>query len=345
MSDAPHKRRVRYAGTHPRRFDQKYKELQPEKYSDEIAKVIARGHTPAGAHRPICVDEILDVLHPMPGETGLDATLGFGGHSLELLNRIVPGGRLFATDVDPVEMPRTTERLKEAGFGEDVFFPRHMNFAGLLKLLPESGLFDFLLADLGISSMQLDNPERGFTFKAKGPLDLRLNPERGLPVSELLKSWSQSEIEKILIRNSDEPHAAAIAAELNRLNGQINTTTDLANAVSSAIDSTVLHGDLATARTKALQRTFQAFRIEANGEFSALDQLLRALPYAVKPQGRIAILTFHSGEDNRVAAAFEQGLADGTYSAISEEPVRPTPTERYSNPRSKCARLRWAIRA
>ena len=169
---SPHQRRVRYAGTHPRRFEEKYKELDPTAHADELRKVLARGQTPAGMHRPICVGEILALLDPKPGEVGLDATLGFGGHAQALLARLAPGGRLFGVDVDPIELPRTEARLRGLGFDASMLVLRRLNFAELPALLPDAGGgFDFVLADLGVSSMQIDNPARGFSFKADGPLD------------------------------------------------------------------------------------------------------------------------------------------------------------------------------
>ena len=338
-----HRRRVRYRGTHPRRFAEKYKELNPERYADEVEKVKSRGQTPAGMHRPICVTEILELLNPQPGEKGIDATLGFGGHARELLSRIVPGGHLFGLDVDPFELPRTEDRLRGLGFDERVLTVRKLNFAGILKLLPEAPEgFDFLLADLGVSSMQLDNPERGFTFKKAGPLDLRLNPERGQPAAALLKNLSAEALEKILRVNSDEPYAAEIAREVFRRRESMTTTAALAAAVSGAL-APLKTGE--QAETKTIQRVFQALRIEVNDEFSALDQLLRALPHVLKPGGRVAVLTFHSGEDNRVMRSFLDGAASGCYEPIADEPIRPAPQERYDNPRSKCARLRWARRS
>ena len=173
-----HKRRVRYSGTHPRRFEEKYKEQNPEKYADTIEKVIKKGSTPAGMHISICVKEILDFLDIKPGMQGLDATLGYGGHTTEMLKKLEGQGHMYALDVDPIEIVKTKERLKERGFGEEILTIKQMNFADIDRLVPEAGLFDFVLADLGVSSMQIDNPERGFTYKADGPLDLRLNPEK-----------------------------------------------------------------------------------------------------------------------------------------------------------------------
>ncbi len=343
--ESANKRRVRYSGTHPRRFEEKYKELNPDRYAADVQKVLQSGRTPAGMHRPICVSEILEILNPRPGETGLDATLGFGGHARELLSRIVPGGRLFGIDVDPLELPRTESRLRGLGFDETSLNVKKLNFAGILKLLPEAGDgFDFILADLGVSSMQIDNPERGFTFKTAGPLDLRLNPERGQPVSALIQTLSENALEKILRVNSDEPHSKAIARIIFKYRDKITTTTALANAVREALEP-VKADDWEKEVTRSTQRAFQALRIAVNDEFSALDQLLQALPFALKPGGRVAILAFHSGEDNRVKKSFEDGFNAGVYTDYSKFPVRATAQERYDNHRSKCAQLRWAVKA
>jgi len=338
------RRRPRYKGTHPRHFQEKYKELDPEAHPDELQKVMDRGQTPAGTHRPIMVEEILAILDPRPGEVGLDATLGFGGHAQEVLGRLRPGGRLFGVDVDPLELPRTEARLRGLGFQEDILVVRRMNFAGLPGLLPETGGgLDFLLADLGVSSMQIDNPARGFTYKADGPLDLRLNPNRGRPASALLKALGPEELEALLVENADEPHAQVIARALQ---GQaIATTTQLAHYVRQALQDAFPPEDALAETRTSLQRTFQALRIAVNDELKVLDQLLSYLPAALKPGGRVAILTFHSGEDRRVKKAFQQGLREGVYASIAPDPVRPSGQERHDNPRSSSAKLRWARRA
>ena len=233
-----HKRRVRYKGTHPRSYKEKYKELQPEKYADTIEKVIQKGGTPAGMHISICVQEILDFLQIQPGQTGLDATLGYGGHSSKMLSCLEGKGHLYALDVDPIEIKKTKARLEKMGYGEDILTIKQMNFADVDQLKEEAGGFDFVLADLGVSSMQIDNPERGFTYKFEGPLDLRLNPEKGISAAERLKNISQPELEGMLIENSDEPYAKEISntiiSEIRRGNG-ITTTTQLQKAVEKAL--------------------------------------------------------------------------------------------------------------
>ena len=347
-STAPHQRRVRYVGTHPRRFEEKYKELDPTRHAAELAKVMQRGQTPAGMHRPICVAEILAVLAPQPGDVGLDATLGYGGHAQELLARVQPGGRLFGIDVDPLELPRTEARLRALGFDESTFSVHRMNFADMPTLLPAAGGgFDFLLADLGVSSMQIDNPARGFTFKADGPLDLRLDPTAGEPASTLLLRLTRAQLRELLVDNADEPHAVALAAALQ--GRYIETTAQLAERVRAALLPLFARGLPAAERQaetkKTLQRTFQALRIAVNDEFGALDRFLAALPACLNPGGRVAMLSFHSGEDRRVKKAFQSGERAAVFERVSAEAVRPSFDERRANPRSSSAKLRWAVKA
>ena len=341
---SPKKRRLRYKGTHPRRFEEKYKELNAEKYPQDVNKILKSGKTPAGSHRPICVREILGVLGPKSGQTGLDATLGFGGHALELLARITPGGRLFGIDVDPVEIVRTEARLRSLGFNENQLVIRRINFAGIPKLLTDAGGgFDFILADLGVSSMQLDDPSRGFTFKAEGPLDLRFNPKRGQPASALIRSVPEKDLEDMLRTHSDEPHARVIAKAIYKARDGILTTTALAEIIRKAL-SRISPSDTEETITRSIRRTFQALRIAVNDEFGALDQFLRNLPFCLKPHGRVAVLTFHSGEDHRVVRSFREGFEAGIYAEWGRNPIRATPQECYDNPRSKSAILRWAVK-
>jgi 16S rRNA (cytosine1402-N4)-methyltransferase len=339
---------VRYAGTHPRQFEEKYKELDPARHAGEVDKVMQRGQTPAGMHRSICVDEILAILKPQPGQTGLDATLGFGGHTQALLPLVLPGGRMFGMDVDPIELPRTTARLRALGFDESALIVRRSNFSELAHLVPpDSGGFDFILADLGVSSMQIDNPARGFSFRSDGPLDLRLDPSAGQSASELLQSVTRSRLRDLLTDNSDEPFAFPLAAALQ---GQyLQTTFQLADLVRTTVDGALKRSmpqeERVTEIKKALQRTFQALRIEVNDEFGALDKLLAQLPSCLRAGGRVAILSFHSGEDRRVKKAFQSGERDGTYASVAPDPIRASHEERHANPRSTSAKLRWAVRA
>jgi 16S rRNA (cytosine1402-N4)-methyltransferase len=375
----PHRRRPRYSGKHPRRFEEKYKERDPQRYADTVAKVIASGKTPAGTHRPIMVAEILETLAPKPGELAVDCTLGYGGHAREILARLQPGGRLLGLDADPVELPKTEARLRAAGFGPEVFTAIRSNFAGLPQALatdfgarlgsqtqpqrvgnderaaadaPHTAALqseeganegqqtgaDCILADLGVSSMQLDDPARGFSVKADGPLDMRMNPQRGFSASALLGKTPPAALARLFQENADEPQAGKLADAL--AGKKFTTTKSLAAAICAALPRSKKDDADLTVR-----RVFQALRIAVNDEFSALDMLLRHLPACLNPGGRVAILTFHSGEDRRVKKAFEAGFRDGHYADIARDIIRPTPGERHDNPRSSAAKLRWARKA
>lgn len=345
--EKPHKRRVRYSGTHPRKFSEKYKELNPEKYQDTIERVISKGSTPAGMHISICVQEILTFLQIKPGMKGLDATLGYGGHSRKMLEALQGRGHLYALDVDPIEIVKTTKRLREAGFSEEIFTPISENFANVDRVAEQYGSFDFLLADLGVSSMQIDNPERGFSYKQEGPLDLRLNPQNGEPASERLQKMNREEIEGMLIDNSDEPYAAEIARAIagrNRKGQKIDTTTKLAELIGETL-AFLPEKERKEAVKKSCARVFQALRIDVNSEFEVLEAFLTKLPSCMAPGGRIAILTFHSGEDRLVKRAFKEGKKAGIYSEVAEDVIRPSGEECVKNPRAKSTKMRWAVRA
>jgi 16S rRNA (cytosine1402-N4)-methyltransferase len=339
-----HVRRKRYRGSHPRSFSEKYKEHDPERYREDVERVLARGDTPAGSHRPICVKEILERLAPLPGEVAVDLTLGNGGHAREILRAIHPGGRLIGLDRDQMELKRTTDRLREEGFPEGTFIPIHSNFAKLRGVLADAGIggADLVLADLGVSSMQIDDPGRGFSFKQRGPLDMRMDPEGGRSAREYLAVLSETSLEEVFTANADEAAAGEIAHAICLRRGRISTTRDLAEAICSAFPG-LAYGSPEV--TKILRRAFQAIRIEVNGEFEALEALLASLPSCLKPAGRAGFLSFHSGEDRRVEAAFRAGFEGGLYSAIATEAIRPGREERYGNPRSSSAKLRWAVRA
>jgi 16S rRNA (cytosine1402-N4)-methyltransferase len=335
----PHRRRPRYSGRNPRRFDEKYKELEPERYPETVAKVRASGKTPAGTHVPIMVAEVLEALDLRPGATVVDCTLGYGGHAAAILPKILPGGFLLGLDVDPLELPRTEARLRALGFDESATRVRRSNFAGLAQALAAEGLAgaDAVLADLGLSSMQLDDPRRGFTMKVDGPLDMRLNPSRGRPAADWLASVPARSLAEALAELSDEPHADALAASL--AGKRFDTTTQLAAAVRAAQPD--VEGE---AQDLSVRRVFQAIRIAVNEEMTALEMLLRTLPSCLAPGGRVAVLTFHSGEDRRVKKAFQAGLRDGTYATVSDGVVRASADECRDNPRASPAKLRWAKR-
>ncbi|MCD7966237.1 MAG: 16S rRNA (cytosine(1402)-N(4))-methyltransferase RsmH [Clostridiaceae bacterium] len=342
-----HKRRVRYKGTHPRNYKEKYKELQPEKYADTVAKVVSKGSTPAGMHLSICVREILDFLQIKPGQKGLDATLGYGGHTREMLKCLQSQGHLYALDVDPIELAKTRERLQSQGFGPEILTIIQENFANIDRVAAEVGPFDFVLADLGVSSMQIDNPDRGFSYKTEGPLDLRLNPEKGITAAERLQTIEEEELRGMLLENADEPYAEEIARavvqEIRRGN-PIDTTTRLRQVIEKAL-SRVPAADRKEAVKKSCQRTFQALRIDVNSEFEVLYSFLEKLPNVLAPGGRVAVLTFHSGEDRLVKKSFKRLKKEGVYSEIADEVIRPSAEECLRNGRARSTKMRWAVKA
>lgn len=347
MEEKQHKRRVRYAGKYPRKFEEKYKEHEPEKYKDTVARVMEKGSTPAGMHLPIMVQEILDFLQIQPGQQGLDCTLGYGGHTQKMMEQLQGQGRLVGLDIDPIESQKTVQRLRNAGYGEDIFSFRLTNFANIDEVAAECGKFDFVLADLGVSSMQIDNPQRGFSYKREGPLDLRLDPLHGDSAADRLHQIEEKEFEGMLLENSDEPFAKEIAAKVFRkmkMGAPMNTTQELRQAVEEAL-VVVPKAERTEAVKKSCARTFQALRIDVNSEFEVLYSFLDKLPGILNPGGRVAILTFHSGEDRLVKKAFKELHRNGVFSEISKDAIRPSQEECRFNPRSKSTKLRWAIKA
>ncbi|MCD4707902.1 MAG: 16S rRNA (cytosine(1402)-N(4))-methyltransferase RsmH [Candidatus Sabulitectum sp.] len=344
MTEKPvkHTRRVRYSGTHPRKFREKYKELNPEKYPDDVKRVIERGQTPAGMHLPICVREIIEALKLKQGMSGIDCTLGYGGHSSRILSRIIPDGMLIGIDVDSAELAKTEKRIRNSGYDKSVFVSRHMNFSQIKDCLdarPEG--FDFILADLGVSSVQLDTPDRGFSFKNPAPLDLRLDNSSGETAAQLIFRVTEDYLTDLLVENADEPYAKLLGKTILRRKKECQTTTGLASVIAETLQTK----GLKPAECKpSIQRVFQALRIEVNNEFEALDQLLSSIPECLKSSGRVAILSFHSGEDRRVKKSFKGFTEQGIYSECVRRPVRPSFQEKYDNPRSSSAKLRWAVR-
>lgn len=353
MDQPQYKRRVRYQGTHPKNYKEKYKELQPEKYGETVAKVIQKGSTPVGMHISICVQEILEFLQIKPGQTGLDVTLGYGGHTLEMLKCLDSKGHIYALDVDPIESMKTKERLDNLGYGSDILTIKQLNFSNIDQISSEAGLFNFVLADLGVSSMQIDNPDRGFSYKKEGPLDLRLNPEKGITAAERLKYITQKELQGMLAENSDEPYADVISKAIVstiKKGTNISTTIQLQQIIGTALESMPEHKKLPPADQKdtikkSCQRTFQALRIDVNNEFEVLYQFLDKLPGVLAKGGRVAILTFHSGEDRLVKKSFQRLLREGIYSDISTEVIRPSAEECNKNGRARSAKMRWAVKS
>ena len=346
-----HKRRVRYSGKYPKKFEEKYKEHNPEKYADTVAHVIEKGSTPAGMHISIMVKEILEFLEIRPGQQGLDCTLGYGGHSRKMLEQLQGQGRLVSLDIDPIESEKTVRRLREAGYGEDIFQFCLTNFANIDEVAAKYGAFDFVLADLGVSSMQIDDPKRGFSYKLEGPLDLRLDPLHGDSAAQRLRQISQKEFEGMLIENSDEPYAKEIAGQVfdrMRKGAAMDTTIELRQAVEDAlakVSGSMSRNERAELIKKSCARTFQALRIDVNSEFEVLYSFLERLDGILKPGGRVAILTFHSGEDRLVKKAFKQLKRAGVYAEIAEDVTRPSAEECRMNPRAKSTKLRWAVKA
>ena len=342
-----HKRRVRYSGKYPKKFEEKYKEHDPNKYADTVARVIEKGGTPAGMHISIMVDEIIDFLQIKPGQTGLDATLGYGGHTSKMLEQLNGSGHIYGLDVDPIESAKTEKRLRDKGFGEDILTVKLTNFANIDQVSDEVGKFDFILADLGVSSMQIDDPERGFSYKVDAPLDLRMNPNKGESAIERLQTITQDELAGMLYENSDEPYAEEIAEAITekiRKGGKIETTTGLHQVIEETL-AFIPEKERKEAVRKSSQRVFQALRIDVNNEFEVLYDFLDKLPGVLKPGGKVAILTFHSGEDRLVKKSFKQWKKEGLYSEIAKDVIRPSKEECFRNSRAKCTKMRWAIRA
>jgi 16S rRNA (cytosine1402-N4)-methyltransferase len=295
------------------------------------------------SHRPIMLAEVVRCLRPAAGDVAVDCTLGGGGHAEAILRAAQPGGRLIGLDVDRGEVPRTEARLRAEGFGPDVFVARHGNFGDLPHVLTAEGIAaaNVILADLGVSTMQIENPARGFSYKDPGPLDMRMDPSHGEPASALIARLNRDVLSRLLTENADEPHAERIAARLEQK--PVTTTHDLERLVRTELNRAF--PDLGKSEVKmSVRRTFQALRIAVNGEFAALDALLRALPAVLAPGGRVAILTFHSGEDRRVKQAFRAGYREGVYAAIADRVVRSQKEETFANRRAAAAKLRWAVR-
>lgn len=347
MNETPHKRRVHYSGKYPKKFEEKYKEQNPEKYADTVAHVINKGSTPAGMHISIMVNEILDFLKIKPGQQGLDATLGYGGHTRRMLEKLEGNGHIYGLDVDPIESEKTKKRLNDLGYGDDILTVKLINFANIDEVAAEAGKFDFVLADLGVSSMQIDNPERGFSYKIDGPLDLRMNPLKGQSAAERLHEIDEEEFIGMLVENSDEPFAEEIASKVfskMKKGDPMDTTKALRGAIEDALWKVPKDEKLDTIK-KSCQRTFQALRIDVNSEFEVLYSFLEKLPTVLNPGGRVAILTFHSGEDRLVKQSFKQLFKEGIYSDISTDVIRPSYEECKNNGRAKSTKMRWAIKA
>ena len=348
----PHRRRVRYSGTHPKRFAEKYKEHAIDAHPDLRKHLRDKGKTPAGTHIPILVDEIIAALAPQPGETLIDCTLGYGGHAAAFAKCIGNTGKLVGADVDSAELERTQQRLSTQCPDVPMAFYRS-NFAGVAKITHKESPdgFDIIFADLGLSSMQIDDPSRGMSYRQDGPLDMRMDDRRQHTAADLLNTLSQEALSEALRDLSDEPdhHALALRIAERREHERFNRISQLVELVLEVKGMTVAEykqrqrhqpGGLHPAA-----RTFQTLRMLVNDETAALKELLRVAVYCLRPAGRIGIISFHSGEDRLVKHAFADGLRDGLYQTISEEPIRPTQAEIAANTRSASAKFRWAVKS
>lgn len=305
--------------------------------------------TRPGEHVPVLLNEALAILDPQPGQIIVDCTLGFAGHAVELLRRIGPAGQLIAFDADPAHLAQAEDALNEVGHP---FHIHHGNFAAISSVLASHGIdrIDGLLADLGVSSMQLDDPARGFSFMRDGPLDMRMNPGRGQTAADLLNTYAVEDLADALQNLGDEPEALRIAEaiERERKSKPFTTTGQLKELILRAAPVTVVKspglGPPEKQKMRPTVRVFQALRMLVNREIGNLQQLLRTLPTILKPGGRAAIVAFHSGEDRLVKMAFKDGVSKGLYVECSDEPIRPSEEEKAMNPRSRSAKLRWVRR-
>jgi 16S rRNA (cytosine1402-N4)-methyltransferase len=344
-------RRVRYSGTHPKEFSQKYKEHEPQKYKELHQKLRAKGKTPAGTHVPVLVKEVIACLRPQPGEIVADCTLGYGGHAIEFIKAIGEKGRLVGLDMDAQELEKTKNRIKNQK--AQLSF-HNMNFAGIAKVMSEekAGGFDVIFADLGVSSMQIDDPTRGISYKNEGPLDMRMDKRLKKTGADLLNSLSEHDLSQALWEFSDEPDHGIIAHMIvgQRTAQPITQVSQLLRLILNAKGMTEKawkkkQKESGFGSLHPAARTFQALRILVNNELASIKELLRIAPYCLNPGGRIGIISFHSGEDRLVKQAFKEGYEQGTYEAISKDAITPRTKEIMQNPRSSSAKFRCARKA
>ena len=286
-------------------------------------------------HVPVLLDEVLEWLNPQPGMILVDGTLGAGGHTRALAGRVSPGGEVLAFDRDPAALAAAERELR----GLPIKLV-HANYADLRQVLAQLGIaaVNGVVLDLGLSSDQLADPQRGFSFDAPGPLDLRFDTSEGQPAWRLLERSSEKELADLIYRYGDERHSRRIARRIvdERATKPVRTAADLARLVRRCVPRSAGHAiDSAT-------RTFQALRIAVNDELGSLERLLASLPDCLWPGGRAAIISFHSLEDRPVKSAFRD---DSRYEALTRKPIRPTEAEIARNPRSRSAKLRVAARS
>jgi 16S rRNA (cytosine1402-N4)-methyltransferase len=299
-------------------------------------------------HIPVLLAPVLAVLNPQPNQIFVDCTLGLGGHSAEILKRLAGNkGQLIATDFDPASIEIARKNLGKIGREGKSFHLFNTNFAGLPACLAQLGIEKVhgVLADLGVSSPQIDDAARGFSYRQPGPLDMRMDPGRGQSAAQLLAKISEKDLLAALVQLGDEEDAVAVARAIveERAVRPIETTEHLARIVSHARDFTVTRA--AGAKLHPAARTFQTLRILVNREHANLERLLKILPDILLPGGIAALIAFHSGEDRPIKQAFRDGRRSGVYSDISPDPVLADDAEIARNPRSRSAKLRWARRA
>jgi len=295
------------------------------------------------AHEPVLLEEALGMLEPAAGRTYCDATLGLGGHAEAILRRSSPDGRLVGIDRDADAIARAARRLAEFGPRAQLL---HAPFGSLRAALEKADAYpvDGCLVDLGVSSLQLDQPERGFSFRRSGPLDMRMDPSRGESAAELLRRADADELETILRDLGEERFARRIAAAIvaARAQGGLATTSELAELVARTVPGRERHRDPAT-------RTFQALRIAVNDELGELERLLAELPDLLRPGGRLVIISFHSLEDRMVkqrlrALASPKQPGGPSLRLLTKHVIVAGDDERARNPRSRSAKLRAAER-
>jgi 16S rRNA (cytosine1402-N4)-methyltransferase len=293
-------------------------------------------------HVPVFPAEIVELLRPRPGGRFVDATLGGGGHARLLLERIQPGGILVGLDRDPGVVERL--RTEMSGYG-DSFRPRCRDFAELEATLDEAGIdrADGILLDLGLSSLQLADPQRGFSFAEEGPLDMRFDRRSGPTAADLLAALSERELADLIYRYGGERASRRLARRIveRRRQAPLRTTTELAELALGAVPRRhpgrrALH---------PATRLFQALRIAVNGEVESLERALAAGPPCLAPGGRMAIIAFHSLEDRAVKLRFRELARAGGHRLVTRKPLRPGEAEVARNPRSRSARLRVLERA
>jgi 16S rRNA (cytosine1402-N4)-methyltransferase len=287
-------------------------------------------------HQPVMTAEVLRCLHPRPGTVIADGTVGTGGHSLALLPHILPDGTWLAVDQDRESLELAKRRLAE--FEPRVIF-RHGNFRDLAAILRTEHLagVDGLLLDLGMSSLHVDQAERGFSFSKDGPLDMRMDPEQGEPADTLVNGASADELIRLFTDFGEERYARQIARRIveERRRTPIGTTAHLARVVSEAVPPRARYG-----RIHPATRVFQALRIAVNDELGALQDVLTALPGLLNPGGRAVIITFHSLEDRLVKRAFAELAREQGWTLLAKKPLTPSDEEVARNPRARSAKLR-----